>query len=272
MKDQPEPPDRSGKRRSGRVPVPGVPGTRTRRLQLAVLAAGAGVVIAGASVAAFSSPGQPGYLSGQSKTSPTTAVSFAAKPASHGTSGHADAAPQGATTPRSTRMRGAGSQGPRPRRAGPQGATSKGVGDTSGKTVLRWPRGLKSQIVRWNTGSGGAALSAVTGQLGNVMQDVAVGLYPKARLSCARLESSVGNARAAPPIPDAAMEHLYREALDGISDAVTYCRYALSAQQLDKEDESVSVNKALLSQSMVKFATASNLLYTATGEIRPLHR
>jgi hypothetical protein len=115
-------------------------------------------------------------------------------------------------------------------------------------------------------------LSAVTQQLGNVMQDVAVKLYSKATLACVSLGSSAADASKAPPIPDAAMQRQYANALAATSDAVTYCRYALSPQLVDKEDELVNVDKQVLSQSMAKFADGSNLLYTATAAIRQLQR
>jgi phosphatidate phosphatase APP1 len=140
------------------------------------------------------------------------------------------------------------------------------------KTALRWPQGHKSQMVQWNNGPGGAALAAVTGQLGNVMQDITVQLYPKAMLTCVRLQSSVENARGAAPIPDAAMQRQYASTLADIGDAVTDCRYALNAQLLDKEDEQVTVDKHLLNRAMTKFGAASDLLYTATADIRLLHR
>ncbi|MBO0769682.1 MAG: hypothetical protein J2O48_13445, partial [Solirubrobacterales bacterium] len=140
------------------------------------------------------------------------------------------------------------------------------------KTALRWPRGHKDQMVQWNDGPGGADLAAVTQQLGTVMQDIAAQLYPKATLACVGLGSSVEKARNAPPIPDTAMQRAYTSALADLADAVTDCRYALDTQLLDKEDEQVSVDKHLLSQAMTKFATGSGLLYTATADIRLLHR
>lgn len=224
-------------------------GSRVRRLRLAAGAVGAGAIITGVSVAALSPPSQPGYLAGHRG---------------------APAASAAGSVTRDTPARPARASAGRSRIAdkGPRIIAGGGLA----KTALRWPRGLKGQMVHWNDGPGGSALSAVTGRLGHVQQDVAVQLYPKARQACASLVPSVQDARDAPSIPDLAMQRAYASALGEIAGAVTDCRQALSARLVGEEDEQVSVNKGLLSESMAKFAAGSDLLYKATAEIRLLHR
>ncbi len=240
-----EPPDRDRERRRGRTLVFPVGRNGSRRL-LVTLAVGLCAIAAGVSVAAVpsptgsSSPGAAGRVANASHRSTAPAVR--------------------ATQETAPGVPGRSATGP--------GNTSDGIA----KTALRWPRGLKQQIAHWNAGPGGAALSDVTEQLGNAMQAIAVRLYPMARVTCVSLGSSIETARTAPPIPDAAMQRLYAKVLVGLSGAAADCRNAISVHQEGDETARINLNKVLLSRSMAEFAAESNLLYTATAEIRTLPR
>ncbi|HEX6519268.1 MAG TPA: hypothetical protein VF070_04525 [Streptosporangiaceae bacterium] len=140
------------------------------------------------------------------------------------------------------------------------------------KTALQWPTALTSQIQHWTAGSGGAALSAVTAQLGKAAQAGGLKLYAQLRAACANLRSSVQTARNAPPIPDAAMQRLYASTLVGLANAAADCLSAVSVRQAGDEDLQIHVNSALLNRSLAELAVGSKQLYTATAEIRTLRR
>jgi hypothetical protein len=123
---------------------------------------------------------------------------------------------------------------------------------------------------RWNAGSGGAALSAVSTQLANAMQAAGVGLYPVARQGCSALRSSVQAAQAAPPIPYTAMQRPYAGVLARLSSAAEDCRNAISVRPDGDEGTKTSLNKTLLSHSLSELAAGSQALYTATARIRTL--
>ncbi len=97
-------------------------------------------------------------------------------------------------------------------------------------------------------------------------------LYPELRLECASLGSSVRAARSAPPIPDEAMQHSYAKVLAALSVTAAGCRNAISVHQEGDEDQRIEVNKVLLNGSLAQFVAQSKELYTATAEIRTLHR
>ncbi len=140
------------------------------------------------------------------------------------------------------------------------------------KTAMQYPPKLKDQILQWAEGSGGAAWSAVTAQLGSVTQAAGARLYSQLRLECATLASSVQAARSAPAIPDEAMQRLYAETLARLSGTAANCRNAISLRPEGDEGQGISVNKGLLSVSLAQFPAESKELYAATAEIRTLRR
>jgi hypothetical protein len=151
---------------------------------------------------------------------------------------------------------------------GPSNVRSNGIA----KTALQWPATLETQIRRWTAGSGGAALSAVTTQLGNATQAAGLKLYAEVRAACANLSSSVRTAQGAPPIPDDAMQRLYASTLTGLSIATADCRTAVSVHPVGDEGQAIHVNDALLNRSLAELSTGTKQLYTATAEIRTLGR
>ncbi|MBV9384293.1 MAG: hypothetical protein JO242_26975 [Streptosporangiaceae bacterium] len=68
------------------------------------------------------------------------------------------------------------------------------------------------------------------------------------------------------------MQRLYAEVLAGLSGATVDCRNAISIHTQDVENIRIDLNKALLNRSLAQFAAESNLLYTATAELRTLPR
>jgi hypothetical protein len=231
-------PDRGSKWWTSLAQMRGASGSTRRRLQLIVLGVCLCVAIAGVSIAALSSPGgKSGHTAAGTGSLATGKNGAAATSPSH-----SPAAPT--TTP---------------------AVTSPGLP----KTVLRYPSGLRDQVKRWKAGPGGVALSAVTQQVGVAAQSAGLGLYPQMRRTCVSLDASIQAARAAPPIPDAAMQKLYEKALAELSGAAADCQQAISEKQEGVEDIAIHENKTLLNRSRSEFAVGLKELYDATAAIGP---
>ena len=86
------------------------------------------------------------------------------------------------------------------------------------------------------------------------------------KLACIRLDASIQAARAAPPIPDAAMQQLYGNALTELSGAAADCVQAISEKPGD-ETMAIHENETLLNRSRSEFAVGAEKLYDATAAI-----
>ncbi len=179
--------------------VRGPSGRARRRLHLVVLGVCVCLAVVGASVAALSSPGGKSGHTAVGIGGPATGKNRAVPAAPATSPSHAPAAPSHAPAASAT--------------------TPAVTSDGLAKTVLRFPSGLKDQVRRWKAGPGGAALSAVTQQLGAAAQSAGLRLYPQMKLACVSLDASIQAARAAPPIPDVLMQNLYGKALAELSGA-----------------------------------------------------
>ncbi|MBV9444628.1 MAG: hypothetical protein JO345_01830 [Streptosporangiaceae bacterium] len=234
---------KSDRRQPRWQPVRSVRGGR-RWLLAAAAVAGVGLVGTGVALAAASSSSSSSAKLGATGAAPTGGGTFTQQPSTR-------------VTP-----------------TGPVGITSASSVRTNGvaKTAMQWPSGENSQILAWKTGSGGSAMTAVTTQLGDLAQTAGLGRYTDTKQACAKLASSVGTARNAPPIPDTSMQHAYATSLTGLAQAAADCRSALSTKPHGDEDVDVTVNKSLMSKALTELEAASKELYTATAEIRELQR
>lgn len=258
---EPSKPHNDGKQQAGSGEIPEAARGRSRRvllLSVLVLCVAAGGVLA----ALLSSPGgsQADYSAGPGPTG--SPVSHAA-----GTGSSPARAKSPSAQPRAARTRPAQ---PTARHMSTRGAiganvTSKGVA----KSALLWPRQLHRQMLRWQRGSGGAALTTVVTQMGNAMQAAGLKLYAPMRLACVGLASSIRTAQTGPPIPYDVMQRLYARTLAGLSQAAADCRTAISMHG-DGEDVAAPVNGQLLNRARAEFAPMSKTLYTATAEIQAL--
>jgi hypothetical protein len=220
-------------------------GGGSHRVLLITLAVCLCVVAAGVSVAVFSSPSrQAGHISAANSTPTSNAASAA------------QTQPGQPTAPTASSR---GTTGPK--------VTSEGVVTPA----LGWPPRLNHQILHWKAGPGGTTLNAVEQHMGSAMQAAGVKLYSTMKLACASLASDVGTAQAGPPIPYAAMQRLYTNALAGLSSAAADCRNAISEHPSD-ETVAIHVDEALLNQSRLEFAAMSKKLYRATAQIQSAHR
>jgi hypothetical protein len=238
-----EPQRRGGAHPSGGAPRPGSAdvaeqrGARRRWALIAVAVLCLGMLAAGISVALLASPGAPANRPVAGATSIPQATTSA--PSSHSSTGQrVPATPEPAT-----------------------------VGRGLTKSAILYPKRLRRQILRWEAGPGGKALATVTAQMGYAMQDAGTKIYPAMRLACTLLRSDIKTARAAPAIPDPAMQQMYRRALAGISLAVASCRHAIWVTG-DGEDTAFHLRNTLWNLSRTQFAAGSKVLYNATADIR----
>jgi hypothetical protein len=83
------------------------------------------------------------------------------------------------------------------------------------------------QVRTWQAGPGGAALKQVSNQAGNATQAEGLKLYVELKAACTQLAVSVTTAQDAPPIPDTAMQALYRKALQELGTGAGQCKTAI---------------------------------------------
>jgi hypothetical protein len=126
------------------------------------------------------------------------------------------------------------------------------------------------QVKAWKSGSGGTALSAVTSHAGAVAQARGLKEYVEMKQECSELASSVSEAQAGTPIPDAAMQAEYQKALSELGKAAAGCQAAISEQPDGEEYVATTENSADLSAVASELAAGSQDLYVATGQISDL--
>jgi hypothetical protein len=201
------------------------------RARLVALVACLGVMLTGVSVAIFSSAGSHENSLGL-RTTASNSQASTVQPSAQTQSSSVTAVPAG---------------------------TASGV-SSSARPNSRQQR----EVARWSKGPGGKALAAVEKHLGTAMQTAGIKLYTVMRLACVSLAPDVATAKAAPPLPNAARERLYINALTELSGAAANCRAAISLQPGDEVTD-VHLNRALLQRSRVQFAAVARKLYRATG-------
>jgi hypothetical protein len=145
---------------------------------------------------------------------------------------------------------------------------AKAIPVTAPRTdALPLPKDLQAQVRAWDAGRGGAALAAVSTQVGDVTQASGLREYVAMRAACSRLATSVATAQASPPIPDAAMQTAYATALTKLARGARECRAAISQQPDGDEYIVTTENPAKLRASAAALASGSHDLFRATGEI-----
>jgi hypothetical protein len=125
-------------------------------------------------------------------------------------------------------------------------------------------------VKAWKAGTGGAALDAVTSQAGAVAQASGLKEYVEMKQACSNLAASVSSALAGPPIPNAAMQAHYQQALSDLGAAAAKCQAAISEQPEGEEYVATTQNPADLSASAAALVSGSKDLYQATGQISDL--
>lgn len=190
----------------------------------------------------------------------TAGAVYAAWPASSRESGHqsAAAAPSRPGQPASA---GTGSAQPAPQ--GPAQLPSGGV-------ALK-PRN-PGHVVAWNTGPGGAALSALSADVGTVLIAHGPGRFVQMKDACVSLAAAVATASVRPPIPDPAMETHYRQALTSLTAGATDCRAAISWRPQGDEGTVTTTSPALLARARSELDAGIRYLNQATDWIKTLEK
>ena len=134
-------------------------------------------------------------------------------------------------------------------------------------SALPVPKGLRAPIEAWYAGRGGAALAAVSGQLGTVMQASGQRQYGEMRIACLNLAADVTTAQAGPPIPDAGMQAQYAKALTEIANGAVDCRAAVTQRPEGDETLQTHVNPTMLHALSSAVAAGARDLYRATAQI-----
>lgn len=126
------------------------------------------------------------------------------------------------------------------------------------------------QVTAWNAGPGGSALKKVSRQAGTVAQASGLKHYTDMKSACSQLAVSVVTAQDGPPIPVAAMQRLYRQALTELASAAGQCRAAISEQPDGDEYVATTENQDGLRAAAAALASGTRDLFRATGQIAAL--
>ncbi len=162
------------------------------------------------------------------------------------------------------------------------GAAAGAPGSTRGTAVsaaglaakagaLNLPKDMQRQAVSWHSGPGGTRLAAVSNWLGTALQAGGVRQYSSMRHACTQLAGSVATAKAGPPIPDAAMQDVYAEALSQLASGAAACQSAISLRS-DSESVEVHLDTSLLRQSISELSAGATGVFRSTAEIEIISR
>lgn len=133
------------------------------------------------------------------------------------------------------------------------------------------PRNL-SHVAAWNSGPGGAAVAALSAHVSNALMAHGPGRFVRMKQACIRLAADVATAGVQPPIPDAALEIRYRQALTSFAAGAADCRAAISSRPEGDEDNVTTTNPALLARATSELDVGVRDLYQATGKIATLKK
>ena len=131
---------------------------------------------------------------------------------------------------------------------------------------------MKSELINWQSGSGGRHLTAVSSGLGDALQAAGIRQYAPMKHACAQLAGSVATAEAGPQIPDAAMQKLYTKALTELAKGAADCQTAISSKPSGDETVAAHVDTTMLHQSMSELSAGATDIFRSTAEIEILSR
>jgi len=96
--------------------------------------------------------------------------------------------------------------------------------------------------------------------------------FVQMRQECVTLDADVTAARAAPAIPDPAMQNLYTTALAALAAGAANCQAAVSSHPEGDEDLITETNSSLLTTAMSQLIAGTRDLYIATATVKTLGR
>jgi hypothetical protein len=151
------------------------------------------------------------------------------------------------------------------------GAPAQGGGSPSAviQPVIPAPRN-PTAVAAWKKGKGGAALTAISQHLGQVLMAYGVGEYTVMRQACARLTPAVATANESAPIPDTAMQVLYERTLNLLTTGAAACKAGITSQPDGPEDVVIHTNASLLGKALADFKTGTQGLYSETEAMKTL--
>jgi hypothetical protein len=126
------------------------------------------------------------------------------------------------------------------------------------------------QVAAWNAGQGGTTLAAISTNLGTTLMAHGAREFAQMRRACVSLASNVASASVQPPIPDSAMQVLYKQALTALAVGAAKCEAGISSHLEGDEDLVIDTNTALLDTAISQLDTGARELYSATYRIRLL--
>lgn len=141
-----------------------------------------------------------------------------------------------------------------------------------GSGTLPMPKNLVVSVAAWDAGRGGTALKIVSGQVGIVLQAAGLRQYGTARSACVKLAAGITAAQSAQPIPDAAMQQVYKTALSTLARGAAGCRTAISRRPGGGGYIRTLDDRTVLGQSTSALSVGADDLYRATGEIDALRQ
>jgi hypothetical protein len=139
------------------------------------------------------------------------------------------------------------------------------VAESGGAVSL--PASMHSRVIRWQFGPGGTHLAAVSSLFGTALQQRGLRQYPLMKQTCTQLAHSVPTAQAGPPIPVAAMQTLYVQALTELAKGAADCQAAITVTPDGDESVQLHVNAGLLNRSLSELAAGSRDIFRSTAEI-----
>jgi hypothetical protein len=129
-----------------------------------------------------------------------------------------------------------------------------------------------AQVAAWNSGQGGAALAAVSAEVGTVLMTRGAGQFIEMRQACVSLASDVKTVSMQPPIPDTTMQYLYKKALASLAAGAANCEASVSSRLEGDEDNVIHTDPALLNTAISQIDIGFHNLYSATAEIKTLKK
>jgi hypothetical protein len=134
------------------------------------------------------------------------------------------------------------------------------------------PTNMNSELINWQSGSGGKHLSDLSSGLGDALQAAGIRQYAPMKHACAQLAGSVATAEAGPQIPYAAMQMLYARALAELAKGAADCQTAISFKPSGDESVATHVDPTLLHQSVSELSAGATDVFRSTAEIAILSR
>jgi hypothetical protein len=138
--------------------------------------------------------------------------------------------------------------------------------------ALSLPANMQSRVITWQFSPGGTRLAAVSSLFGTALQERGLRQYQQMKHTCTQLAHSVSTAQAGPPIPVAAMQILYGQALAELARGTAECQTAITAKPRGDESLEVHVDAALLRQSVSELAAGARDIFRSTAEIEIVSR